>query len=90
MKIKGVIALSFEEQASCRPTLEDGGSALSCGIKARLHDLRHSAVTYMLKAGIPIQVVQKIVGHAQLSTTMVYTHILDDLKQKEMTKLKFE
>jgi hypothetical protein len=32
--------------------------ALSCGIKARLHDLRHSAVTYMLKNKIPIFIIQ--------------------------------
>lgn len=64
--------------------------AKECGIKIRLHDLRHNAVTYMLKSGVPIQVVQKIVGHAQLSTTIIYTHVLNDIKQKEMKKLKFE
>ena len=64
--------------------------AVSCGIKARLHDLRHSAVTYMLKSGIKIEVVKEIVGHAQLSTTMIYTHILDELKQQEMAKMKIE
>jgi site-specific recombinase XerD len=64
--------------------------ARSCGVNARLHDLRHNAVTYMLKSGIPIQVVQKIVGHSQLSTTLIYTHVLNDVKQKEMKKLRFE
>jgi site-specific recombinase XerD len=64
--------------------------ALSCGIKARLHDLRHSAATYMLKSGIDIRIVQAILGHAQISTTMIYTHVLDEIKQKEMVKLKFE
>jgi site-specific recombinase XerD len=64
--------------------------ALSCGIKARLHDLRHSAATYMLKSGIDIRVVKEILGHAQISTTMIYTHVLDEIKQKEMGKLRFE
>jgi len=64
--------------------------ALSCGVKARLHDLRHSAATYMLKSGIPVQVVKEILGHANLSTTMIYTHVLDDVLQAEMGKMKIE
>lgn len=65
-------------------------AARSVGVDARLHDLRHSAVSYMLKSGIPIQVVKEIVGHAQLSTTMGYAHILDDVMAEEMQKLRFE
>ena len=65
-------------------------TARSCGTPVRLHDLRHSAVTYMLKSGIPIQVVQKIVGHAKLSTTQIYSHVLDDVMAREMAKLRFE
>ncbi|MCX5841941.1 MAG: tyrosine-type recombinase/integrase [Deltaproteobacteria bacterium] len=59
-----------------------------CGIEARLHDLRHSAATYMLASGIPIQVVAALLGHAQLSTTMIYAHIADDVKSKEMKKYR--
>lgn len=61
-----------------------------CGIDARLHDLRHSAATYMLKSGIPIEVVKKILGHASLTTTMVYAHVLDDVMAKEMKKMKIK
>lgn len=64
--------------------------ARSCGVKIRLHDLRHNAVSYMLRSGIPIEVVQKIVGHSQLSTTLIYTHILSDVEQREMKKFRFE
>ena len=64
--------------------------ALSCGVNARLHDLRHSAVTYMLKSGISIQVVKEIVGHTDLSTTMIYSHVLDDVIAEEMQKMRVE
>ena len=39
----------------------------------RLHDLRHTAITYMLSRGVPPRVVQEVVGHAQLSTVMHYS-----------------
>jgi integrase len=71
------------------PTHKFVETVRACGVKARLHDLRHSAVTYMLKSGIPIQVVQKIVGHAELATTEIYTHVLNDVMKKEMAKLRF-
>lgn len=64
--------------------------ARKCGVDARLHDLRHSAVTYMLNSGIDIRVVQKIVGHANLSTTMIYSHLLDDVAAKEMQKYRLK
>ena len=64
--------------------------ATDCGINARLHDLRHSAVSYMLASGIPIQVVAQIAGHRQLSTTKIYTHILESVLVNEMQKYKIE
>ena len=47
----------------------------------RFHDLRHSYTTWLVSAGIPVNVVQRLVGHAQVSTTLNrYTHHLDDDK----------
>jgi site-specific recombinase XerD len=65
--------------------------ALSCGIEAHhLHDLRHTAATFMLKNGVPLAVVQKILGHSQISTTQIYAQVLDEMMQIEMSKLRFE
>jgi integrase len=49
-------------------------AALAAGLEiTHLHDLRHTAITYMLSRGVPPRVVQEIVGHAQLSTIMHYS-----------------
>lgn len=54
------------------------------------HSLRHSAATQMLSSGIPLPVVQEILGHAQISTTQIYARVLEEYLKKEMQKLKWE
>jgi integrase len=44
-------------------------------IKARFHDLRHTACTRMISAGIPVPRVQQIAGHSSILTTMQYVHL---------------
>jgi integrase len=46
--------------------------------KLRPHDLRHSFVTRKLAAGVPAQLVMKYVGHADLATTLRYTHLVPE------------
>jgi integrase len=43
----------------------------------RWHDLRHTHATWLRQAGVPIKVVQRSMGHAALSTTMIYAHVDD-------------
>lgn len=50
--------------------------------RIRVYDLRHTHVTHLLYARVPVQVVSKRVGHANPTITMkVYAHVLDEIDQ---------
>ena len=61
---------------------------LRAGIEdVRIHDLRHTAASLMLSAGVPLDHVGQVLGHTQAQTTLRYAHLSDEASKAATDKL---
>jgi site-specific recombinase XerD len=58
------------------------------GVPFFAHALRHSYITMLLRSGVPIHVVQTLAGHADITTTALYTAVWDDDKRAAVQRFR--
>jgi site-specific recombinase XerD len=72
----GAIRRHHIHQTSLQKAIRE--AANNAGILKRVtsHTLRHSFATHLLESGKDIRVIQELLGHADVNTTMIYTHVI--------------
>jgi len=64
----------------------------ACGFPdvTKLHSLRHTFASHLVMSGVDLPTVKKLMGHSDIQTTMIYSHLLPDHPSSAVDKLDFQ
>lgn len=73
----GTVRRHHSNEALVQKAIKEAAVKAGVNRKISCHTLRHSFATHLLEARYDIRTVQELLGHADVSTTMIYTHVLN-------------
>ena len=73
----GIVRRHHVDESGLQKAVKEAASLAGTSKHVSCHTFRHSFATHLLENGYDIRTVQELLGHKDVKTTMVYTHVLN-------------